>query len=71
MAGVMDLADRAYSVQSTWWLHLLAADVPFIACPNLEFGILEFYPSFFCWSVSKTYDKDDLLFCEFLFSIGG
>ena len=32
MAGVMHEADHAYSIQSTWWLHWLATDVPFIAC---------------------------------------
>ena len=32
MAGVMHEADYAYSIQSTWWLHRLATDVPFIAC---------------------------------------
>ena len=30
MTGVMDETDHAYSVQSTWWLHRLATDVPFI-----------------------------------------
>ena len=28
----MHEADHAYSIQSTWWLHQLATDVPFIAC---------------------------------------
>ena len=32
MAGVMHEADHAYPVQSTWVLHRLATDVPFIAC---------------------------------------
>ena len=32
MAGVMCEADHAYSIRSTWWLHRLATDVPFIAC---------------------------------------
>ena len=32
VAGVMHEADHAYSIQSTWWLHRLATDVPFIAC---------------------------------------
>ena len=32
MAGVMHEADHTYSVWSTWWLHWLATDVPFIAC---------------------------------------
>ena len=32
MAGVMDEEDHAYSIWSTWWLHRLATDVPFIAC---------------------------------------
>ena len=32
MAGVMHEADHAYSIRSTWWLHRLATDVPFIAC---------------------------------------
>ena len=31
MAGVMHEADHAYSIRSTWWLHQLATDVPFIA----------------------------------------
>ena len=31
MAGVMHEADHAYSIQSTWWLHWLATDAPFIA----------------------------------------
>ena len=32
MAGVMHEADHAYSIRSTWGLHRLATDVPFIAC---------------------------------------
>ena len=32
MAGVMHEADHACSVRSAWWLHRLAADVPFLAC---------------------------------------
>ena len=32
MASIMHVADRAYSIQSTWWLHRLATNVPFIAC---------------------------------------
>ena len=32
MAGVMQEADHAYSIRSTWLLHRLATDVPFIAC---------------------------------------
>ena len=32
MAGGMCEADHAYSIRSTWWLHRLATDVPFIAC---------------------------------------
>ena len=32
MAGVMHEADHAYSIQTTWWLHQLATNVPFIAC---------------------------------------
>ena len=32
MAGVMHEANHAYSIQSTWLLHRLATDVPFIAC---------------------------------------
>ena len=32
MAGILHEADHAYSIQSTWWLHQLATDVPFIAC---------------------------------------
>ena len=31
MAGVMHEADHAYSIRSTWWLHRLATDVPFMA----------------------------------------
>ena len=31
MAGVMHQADHTYSIQSTWRLHRLATDVPFIA----------------------------------------
>ena len=30
MAGVMHEADHAYSMQSTWLLHRLATDIPFI-----------------------------------------
>ena len=32
MAGVMLEADHAYSIRSTWSLHQLATDVPFIVC---------------------------------------
>ena len=32
MAGVVNEADHAYSIRSTWWLHRLATDVTFIAC---------------------------------------
>ena len=32
MVGVMQEAGHAYSIRSTWRLHRLAADVPFIAC---------------------------------------
>ena len=32
IAGVMHEADHAYSIRSTWCLHQLATDVPFIAC---------------------------------------
>ena len=32
MTGVMHEADHAYSIRSTWWLHRLATNVPFIAC---------------------------------------
>ena len=31
MAGVMHDADHSYSIRSTWWMHRLATDVPFIA----------------------------------------
>ena len=31
MVGVMHEADHAYSIRSTWWLHRLATDAPFIA----------------------------------------
>ena len=43
MAGVMHEADHVYSIRSTWWLHRLATDVPFIACViNLPCNF--FYP---------------------------
>ena len=32
MTGVMHEADHVYSIRSTWGLHRLATDVPFIAC---------------------------------------
>ena len=32
MAGVMHEADHAYSIWSTWWLHRLVSDVPFMVC---------------------------------------
>ena len=32
MAGVMREANHAYSFRSTWSLHRLATNVPFIAC---------------------------------------
>ena len=32
MASVMHGADHAYSIWSTWQLHQLPTDVPFIAC---------------------------------------
>ena len=32
MAGVVRGADRGCSVRGAWWLHRLAADVPFVAC---------------------------------------
>ena len=32
MVGVMHEADHAYSIWSTWLLHLLTTNVPFIAC---------------------------------------
>ena len=32
IADVMHEADHAYSIRSTWLLHRLATDVPFIAC---------------------------------------
>ena len=32
MAGVMHETDHAYSIQSTWLLHRLATNVPFMAC---------------------------------------
>ena len=58
MAGFMHEADHAHSIQSTWWLHRLATDVPLIACvinsPNtftyylkLSNFILEFGLSYF------------------------
>ena len=31
MTGVMRKADQTYSIQSTWRLHRLANDVPYIA----------------------------------------
>ena len=43
MAGVMHEADHAYSIRSTWWLHQLATDVPFIACViNLPFTFTQY-----------------------------
>ena len=54
MAGVMHEADHAYSIRSTWWLHRLATDVPFIACvinlPCIFFpllGVVEFLVLFY------------------------
>ena len=32
IAGVMHEADHAYYIWSTWRLHQLATDVPFVAC---------------------------------------
>ena len=32
MVGVMHEAGHAYSIWSTWYLHRLATDVPYIAC---------------------------------------
>ena len=58
MAGVMDEADHAYSIRSTWWLHRLATDVPFIAyvinlrctfAHYLELSNFQFY--FMIWIV--------------------
>ena len=47
MAGVMHEADHTYSTQSTWCLHQLATDVPFIACvinwPCILLRLVEFY----------------------------
>ena len=44
MAGVMHEADHAYSFRSTWRLHRLATDVPFIACViNLPFIFFAHY----------------------------
>ena len=51
MAGVMHEADHAYSIRSTWCLHRLAADVPFITCvTNVPFTFthyLEFLVLFY------------------------
>ena len=58
MAGVKHEADHAHSIQSTWLLHWLATDVPFIVyvinlhCTfthYLEFSIFQFY--FMIWIV--------------------
>ena len=32
MVGLVHEADHAHSIQSTWLLHRLAMDVPFVAC---------------------------------------
>ena len=32
MVGVMHEADHTYSNWSTWWLHQLGTNVPFMAC---------------------------------------
>ena len=55
MAGVVHEADHAYSIRSTWSMHRLATDVPFIAyiinlpyiffCPLL--GVVEFLVLFY------------------------
>ena len=59
MAGVMHEADHAYSIQSTWWLHRLATDVPFIPCVitlpcifthYLKLANFQFY--FMIWNVA-------------------
>ena len=58
MAGAMHEVDHAYSIRSTWWLHQLATDVPFIAyvinlpciCTHyLELSNFQFY--FMIWIV--------------------
>ena len=58
MAGVMHEADHAYSIQSTWWLHRLATDVPFIACVinlpctfNRHLDMLSLQLFFFCFMI--------------------
>ena len=43
MAGVMHDADHAYSIRSSWRLHRLATDVPFIACV-INLPCIFFYP---------------------------
>ena len=43
MAGVMHGADHAYSIRSSWRLHRLATDVPFIACV-INLPCILFYP---------------------------
>ena len=55
MAGVMHEADHAYSIWSTWWLHRLASDLPFIAYViNLPYTFTHYLelPNFqvFLWS---------------------
>ena len=52
MAGVMHEADHAYSIRSTWWLHRLATDVPFIAC------VINLPCTFNCY-----FDMSSLQFC--------
>ena len=58
MVGVMHEAYHAYSIQSTWWLHRLATDVPFIACViklpctfNLYLDMSSFQFCFMIWIV--------------------
>ena len=43
MAGVMYEADHAYSIWSTWSLHRLATNVPFISCV-INLPCIFFYP---------------------------
>ena len=58
MADVMHEEDHAYSIPSTWCLHRLATDVPFIACVinlpctfNLYLDMSSFQFCFMIWIV--------------------
>ena len=43
MAGVKHEADHVYSIWSTWLLHGLATDVPFIACVINSLSTFTYY----------------------------